>query len=44
MQELSTGKQIDVVYKDLRKAFDTVINDIFIGKLRKIDVTDPFMA
>lgn len=44
MQEVSTGKQVDVEYTNLRKTFDTVDHDILIGKFRKIGVTDLFLT
>lgn len=44
IQAVSSGKQVDVVYTDLKKAFDTVDHKILISKLRNIGVSDPFLS
>lgn len=39
VNEFENGHQIDVIYTDLRKAFDTVNHDILINKLFSIGIT-----
>lgn len=41
---VSCGKQVDVVYTDWKKAFDTTDHNILIGKLKKIGTSDPFLS
>lgn len=47
IQEVSCGKQVDVVYTDLKKAFETVDHNILINKLKLvklIGVNDPLLS
>lgn len=41
MQLITNGVQIDEVYTDIKKAFDTIYFNIIINKLNIIDIRDP---
>ena len=38
--ELDSGNQVDVIYFDLRKAFDSVLHKLLIKKLRMLNLSD----
>ena len=38
MSKIEKGNQIDVIYTDIRKAFDRLIHSVLIGKLRRFGV------
>jgi hypothetical protein len=44
VQSVSNGVQIDAIYTDIKKAFDTINIDILINKLGIIGVSDPILS
>lgn len=43
-QSISNGVQVDVVYTDIKKAFDTIHFNILINKLEIIGFRDPILS
>lgn len=44
IREIESGKQVDVIYTDIRKAFDTVQHNALIAKLGEIGIHSSLLA